>query len=120
MNKKEQILVAKRRIRRSNRVRVKIAGTAEKPRLAVHRTLRRFSAQIIDDTQGKTILTVDQRELKDAKGTKTEKSTELGKLFAEKAKKAGITSIVLDRRSNKYHGRVKAFADAIRESGLQF
>lgn len=120
MNKKEQILVQERKARRAKRVRVKISGTAETPRLAVHRTLRNFSAQLINDAEGKTLVAVSSKEVKDVKGTKSEQAAALGKLLAEKATKAGITSIVLDRRSNKYHGRVKAFADAAREAGLQF
>jgi large subunit ribosomal protein L18 len=120
MNKKDQMLVNERRIRRGRRVRVKVSGTAETPRLAIHRTLRHFSAQLIDDIAGKTLMAVTQKELKDAKGTKTEVAAALGTLLGEKATKAGVTKAVFDRRSNKYHGRVKAFADAAREAGLQF
>lgn len=120
MNKKFQKQVAGQRTRRARRVRAKISGTSTRPRLAVHRGLTTFSAQLIDDSVGKTIAAVTQKELKKKKPARMEVSTALGKLMAEKAAKAGIKQVVFDRRSNKYHGRVKAFADAAREAGLQF
>ena len=119
MNKKVQKTIQKQRQRRAKRVRAKISGTSTRPRLAIYRSLTNFSAQLIDDQKGHTIASVDQRKLA-KKGKPVEVATELGKIMAEEAKKAGITSIVFDRRHYKYHGRVKAFAEAAREGGLQF
>ena len=120
MNRKEQFQLQAQRVRRQIRVRAKIHGTAQRPRLAVHRSLRYLSAQLIDDAAGKTLVAAHQRDLAKAKMTKTEAAVALGKQFAEAAKKAGITQVVFDRRSYQYHGRVKAFADAAREGGLVF
>jgi large subunit ribosomal protein L18 len=120
MNKKEQQLIKGQRERRVRRVRAKISGTSERPRLAVFRSLRSFSAQLIDDTSGKTLASVTQKEVAKKGGKPVELATELGTLMADKAKKAGVTSIVFDRRHYKYHGRVQAFADAAREAGLTF
>ncbi len=119
MNKKLQKVIQTQRQRRVKRVRAKISGTTTTPRLAVYRSLTNFTAQLIDDQKGHTIAFVDQKKL-GKKGKPLELATELGKKMAEEAKKAGITSIVFDRRHYKYHGRVKAFAEAAREGGLQF
>jgi len=119
MNKKLQKVIQNQRKRRVKRVRAKISGTATRPRLAVYRSLTNFSAQLIDDQKGHTIASIDQKKL-GKKGKPLELAAELGKAMAEEAKKAGINSIVFDRRHYKYHGRVKAFADAAREGGLQF
>lgn len=105
--------------RRTHRVRAVVSGTSERPRLAVKVSNLHVSAQIIDDTVGKTLVsatTVGQK----ISGNMTEKATWVGKELATKAKKAKVTSVVFDRRDNKYHGRVKALADAAREGGLEF
>ncbi len=121
MNRKQQSTISTRRARRIGRVRAKITGTAKTPRLAVHRSLRYISAQVIDDASGKTLAAVHQTEVtKKTKMTKTEAATAVGKAMGEAAAKAGIKQVVFDRRSYQYHGRVKAFADAAREAGLKF
>lgn len=106
------------RLRRKIRIRAKVTGTAERPRLSVHRSLRGMYVQLVDDDAGKTIVAAS---LKEVKGKPTvEGAGKLGKLIAEKAKKAKIESIVFDRSGYKYHGRVKALAEAAREGGLVF
>ena len=108
------------RIRRHGRVRKKVRGTAERPRLAVFRSNKHIVAQVIDDIGGRTLAAASSRE-KELAGTKrAEAPTAVGKLIAERAKAAGITSVVFDRGGYLYHGRVKALADAARESGLEF
>jgi large subunit ribosomal protein L18 len=105
--------------RRAYRVAAKIHGTAERPRLAVHISNLHVSAQLIDDVSGKTLAassTVGQK----ATGTMTEKAALVGKDIAAKAKKAKIKQVVFDRSSRKYHGRVKALADAARAEGMEF
>ena len=119
MNKKTTKKVQGQKARRVNRVRAKITGTSKRPRLAVHKSLQYFSAQVINDETGNTVVAVHQREIK-GKGKPTELAGKLGALLAEKAKKAGVKEVVFDRRSNKYHGKVKAFADGAREGGLKF
>ncbi|MDI3496336.1 MAG: large subunit ribosomal protein [Patescibacteria group bacterium] len=105
--------------RRHGRVRVKISGTAKRPRLSVFRSNRGMYLQLIDDNEGKTLVSAASREIKE-KGKKIELSFKLGKLIAEKAKKQKIEAVVFDRGSYKYHGRVKAVADGAREGGLKF
>jgi large subunit ribosomal protein L18 len=107
-----------RRYRRHLRVRKKVAGTQERPRLVVFRSLKHIYAQLVDDTTGRTIMTVS--DLSGATGKKSERATEVGKQIASRAKEAGITQVVFDRAGYKYHGRVKAVADAAREGGLEF
>jgi large subunit ribosomal protein L18 len=112
------------RLRRSYRVRNKLRGTAEQPRLCIHRSLKHFGCQVIDDESGRTLLSVSSRD-KDVRdsvssGGNCQSAAEIGKLLAQKATQAGITRVRLDRGHTKYHGRVKAFADAAREAGLQF
>lgn len=112
------------RLRRSYRVRNKLRGTAEQPRLCIHRSLKHFGCQVIDDETGRTLLSVSSRD-KDVRdsvpsGGNCQSAAEIGKLLAQKATQAGITRVRLDRGHTKYHGRVKAFADAAREAGLQF
>jgi large subunit ribosomal protein L18 len=106
------------RHRRHLRVRKKVTGTAERPRLVVFRSLKHITAQIVDDVKRRTILTVSSTDLES--GKKTEKSLEVGKRIAARAKDAGITKVVFDRAGYKYHGRVKAVADGAREGGLEF
>jgi large subunit ribosomal protein L18 len=108
---------AERRERRHNRVRARVAGTGERPRLVVYRSLKHIYAQLVDDATQRTLTTVTDKALS---GTKTSKSTAVGKLIAEKAKAAGITRVVFDRGGYRYHGRVKAVADGAREGGLEF
>jgi large subunit ribosomal protein L18 len=114
------------RKRRHARVRKQISGTSERPRLNIFRSLNHIYAQIIDDTQGITVAsasTLDSavRNSGEIKGkTKIEQASAVGKLVAERAKQAGVTQVVFDRGGYKYHGRVKALADASREAGLEF
>lgn len=112
------------RLRRHRRVRRKVFGTAERPRLNVFRSLRHIYAQIIDDERGVTLVaasTID-RELRGKLDglTKTEQARKVGELVAKRALAAGITKVVFDRGGYRYHGRVKALAEASREAGLQF
>jgi len=120
MNRKQQTTIQQQRARRMIRVRAKISGTAERPRLVVHRTLRYFSAQVIDDMAGKTLVASHQTKVVKGKMNKTAAAAEVGKALGAAAVKAGIKQVVFDRRSYQYHGRVKAFADAAREAGLKF
>jgi large subunit ribosomal protein L18 len=113
--------VSQARARRHRRVRGKVSGTAERPRLVVFRSNRGISAQLVDDLEGKTLAAGSWLGLKKSfKGTKTDQATEVGKLLAANAKKAGIETVVFDRGGYLYHGRVKALADAAREGGLKF
>jgi large subunit ribosomal protein L18 len=105
------------RDRRHIRVRAKVTGTAERPRLVVFRSDKHIYAQIVNDVAQKTLMSITDNGLK---GKKSEKSTAVGKLVAEKAKAAGITKVVFDRAGYRYHGRVKAVADGAREGGLEF
>ena len=109
------------RARRHRRVRGKIVGTAERPRLVVHRSNRGIEAQLVDDLDGKTVAAASWLHLKKSfKGNKTEQAAEVGKLLAANAKKANVEVVVFDRGGYLYHGRVKALADAAREGGLRF
>jgi large subunit ribosomal protein L18 len=110
------------RVRRHERVRKTVEGTATRPRLAVYRSLTHIYAQVIDDERGHTVAAASDVEsaLKDGKGSKTERARAVGSAVAQKAKAAGVTKVVFDRGGNRYHGRVKALADAARESGLEF
>jgi large subunit ribosomal protein L18 len=108
---------SQKRVRRHLRVRKALAGTAERPRLVVFRSLKHITAQLVDDVQGHTLFTVTDMKLD---GKKSEKSAQVGKLVAERAKQAGITRVVFDRAGYQYHGRVKAVADGAREGGLEF
>jgi large subunit ribosomal protein L18 len=106
------------RKRRHVRNRSRLQGTSEKPRLIVFRSLMHMHAQLIDDSTGKTLAAA--HDMKSKKGTKTERATEVGKTLGELALKAGVKTCVFDRNGYKYHGRVKAVAEAARESGLKF
>jgi large subunit ribosomal protein L18 len=109
------------RQRRHRRIRGKVAGTAERPRLVVSRSNKGISAQLVDDQAGRTLAAASWLGLKKSfKGTKTEQAAEVGKLLAANAKKAGIETVVFDRGGYLYHGRVKALADGAREGGLSF
>lgn len=112
------------RLRRHTRVRKKVSGTAETPRLSVYRSLNHIYAQVIDDTKGVTLCSASTME-KDVKAkiadmSKTDAAKEVGKAVAEKAKKLGIESVVFDRGGYLYTGRVQAVADGAREAGLNF
>ncbi len=113
---KKTILAA----RRVNRVRAKVNGTTQRPRLTVRRSIAHIYAQVIDDVTGKTLAAASDRDVKGEKMTKTEVATAVGKLVAERAKEKKVSTVVFDRRDKKYHGRVKALADGAREGGLQF
>ena len=111
-----------RRTRIKNRVRTIISGTAERPRLSVYRSNKEIYAQLVDDVQGVTLTSASSKakEIGSKEGSKTEKAALVGKLIAEKALAAGITTVVFDRGGYLYHGRVKQLADAAREGGLKF
>jgi large subunit ribosomal protein L18 len=110
------------RLRRQVRVRKKVFGAPQRPRLVVTRSARHISAQVIDDAQGRTLASASTMEaaLRVAGGDKSEKAKQVGGLVAERAKAAGIDSVVFDRAGYKYHGRVAALADGAREGGLGF
>ena len=109
------------RQRRHRRVRGRISGTAERPRLAVFRSNTGIYAQLVDDLDGRTLASASWLGLgKSFKGTKSEQAAEVGKLLAASAKQAGIEDVVFDRGGYLYHGRVKALADGAREGGLKF
>jgi large subunit ribosomal protein L18 len=113
--------VREARLRRHRRVRRKVLGTAERPRLVVFRSNRGIGAQLVDDASAKTIVSANHGQLKKTfKGTKTDQAAEVGKLLAAEAKKANIEAVVFDRGGYLYHGRVKALADGAREGGLKF
>ncbi|MCT2407983.1 50S ribosomal protein L18 [Chryseobacterium antibioticum] len=110
-----------KRIRIKRRVRGKISGSSELPRLSVYKSNKEIYAQLIDDKNGTTLVAASSREKSvDANGTKTEVSAAVGKAIAAKAIAAGIEQIVFDRNGFVYHGRVKALADGAREGGLKF
>ncbi len=111
-----------RRQRIKNRIRKVVSGTPSKPRLAVFRSNKEIYAQIIDDTNGVTLVSASSRDkdISSAKGTKTEIAALVGKAIAEKAIKAGIEKISFDRGGYLYHGRVKSLAEGAREAGLKF
>jgi large subunit ribosomal protein L18 len=115
------LTVRKARERRHLRVRGKLFGTAERPRLVVFRSNRGIEAQLVDDLEGKTLAAASWLQLKKGfKGSKTEQAAEVGKLLAQNAKQANVDTVVFDRGGYLYHGRVKALAEAAREGGLKF
>jgi large subunit ribosomal protein L18 len=115
------LTVREARARRHRRVRRRIFGTAERPRLVVFRSNRGIQAQLVDDVEAKTLASANHTQLKKTfKGTKSEQAAEVGKLLAASAQKAGIETVVFDRGGYLYHGRVKALADAAREGGVKF
>ncbi|WP_103937845.1 50S ribosomal protein L18 [Thermomonospora echinospora] len=113
---------AKSRARRHLRVRKKVVGTAERPRLVVTRSTKHMFAQVIDDTVGHTLASASTMEadLRAADGDKTAKSRQVGELLAARAREAGVAKVVFDRGGNRYHGRIAALADGAREGGLEF
>ncbi|MDP8924448.1 MAG: 50S ribosomal protein L18 [Chloroflexota bacterium] len=110
------------RIKRHRRIRRTLSGTAQRPRLAVFRSLAHIYGQIIDDTSGRTLVHVTdiQPALREVRGTKTERAKQVGQALAARAKEKGIRAVVFDRGGFLYHGRVKALADGAREGGLEF
>ncbi len=108
------------RARRHRRIRGKVSGSAERPRLVVFRSNKGISAQLIDDDSGKTLAGASWVGLKSFSGNKTEQATEVGKTLAAAAKDAGVETCVFDRGGYLYHGRVKALAEGAREGGLKF
>jgi len=121
----KSIVKAKRAQRRQKRIRGKIFGTPECPRLTVAKSLNNVFAQIIDDVKGVTLLAVatNSKAIKDSlkkNMNKTQKAHQVGLVLAELAKEEGITKVVFDRNKSRYHGRVKAVADGAREGGLKF
>ena len=108
------------RARRHRRIRGKVFGTAERPRLVVFRSNKGISAQLIDDDSGKTLAGASWVGLKSFSGNKTDQATQVGKALAASAKEAGIETVVFDRGGYLYHGRVKALAEGAREGGLRF
>jgi large subunit ribosomal protein L18 len=110
------------RLRRQMRVRKKIFGLAERPRLVVSKSAKHISAQVIDDTQGRTLVSASTMEtdLRTATGDKSDKAKQVGELVAERANAAGIENVVFDRAGHKYHGRIAALADGARSGGLGF
>jgi large subunit ribosomal protein L18 len=112
----------KARLHRQVRGRKKVAGTSERPRLVVTRSSKHISVQVVDDLVGKTLVSASTMEadLRGAEANKTDKAKTVGGLIADRAKAAGIDSVVFDRAGNKYQGRIAALADAAREGGLGF
>jgi large subunit ribosomal protein L18 len=110
------------RQKRHQRIRLHLAGTEGRPRLAVFRSLNHIYAQVIDDASGTTLAAAStvEKELKGSKQTKSEEAAVVGKLVAERAKAAGVERVVFDRAGFRYHGRIKSLADAAREAGLEF
>ncbi len=111
---------AEARARRHRRVRRRISGTPERPRLVVFRSNRGIEAQLVDDVAGRTLASANHLGLAGFQGTKSEQAAAVGKLLAERARAAGIETAVFDRGGYLFHGRVKALADAAREGGLAF
>jgi large subunit ribosomal protein L18 len=115
------LTVREARKRRHRRVRGKVSGTAERPRLVVSRSNKGITAQLVDDSLGRTLAAASWLQLpKSFKGTKSEQAAEVGKRLAAAAAKAGLETAVFDRAGYLFHGRVKALADGAREGGLKF
>jgi large subunit ribosomal protein L18 len=110
------------RRKRHERIRLRVEGSGSRPRLAVFRSLNHIYAQVIDDTSGRTLAAAStvEKELRSSGQTKTDEAKVVGRLVAERAKAAGVEQVVFDRAGFRYHGRIKALADAARETGLQF
>ncbi|NUT43354.1 MAG: 50S ribosomal protein L18 [Thermoactinospora sp.] len=110
------------RARRHSRIRKKVFGTAERPRLVVNRSTRHMFVQIVDDSAGHTLVSASTMDasLRTVEGDKTAKAKKVGELLAQRAKEAGISAVVFDRGGNRYAGRIAALADSAREGGLEF
>lgn len=109
-----------RRTRRRMGMRKRIRGTPDRPRLSIFKSLNNIYVQVIDDLAGRTLASASSADLKDGNTGNVEASKAVGKLIAERAKSAGVSEVVFDRGGFRYHGRVKALADAAREGGLKF
>lgn len=121
MGKDTQKIKLEKRVKRQNRIRAKVFGTLEKPRLSIYRSLQYIYAQLINDEKGETLAAASDHDLKDIKGkTKSEIAIEVGKLIAKRGLEKKIVQVVFDRGGRKYHGRIKALADGAREGGLNF
>jgi large subunit ribosomal protein L18 len=114
------LTVREARLRRHRRVRGRVQGTADRPRLVVSRSNRGITAQLVDDLSGRTVASASHLGLKSFSGNKSDQAAEVGKLLAQGAKEAGVETCVFDRGGYLYHGRVKALADGAREGGLKF
>jgi large subunit ribosomal protein L18 len=110
------------RHKRHERIRLRLAGTTGRPRLAVFRSLSHIYAQVIDDASGRTLAAAStaEKEFKSSKSTKSDQAKVVGRLIAERARSAGVEHVVFDRAGFRYHGRIKSLADAAREAGLDF
>jgi large subunit ribosomal protein L18 len=110
------------RQKRHTRIRLRLEGTAGRPRLAIFRSLNQIYAQVIDDSSGRTLASASslEKELRGAAGTKSERARLVGALIAQRAHTAGVKSVVFDRAGFRYHGRIKSLADGAREAGLDF
>ena len=110
------------RRKRHERIRLRLAGTEARPRLAVFRSLNHIYAQVIDDSSGRTLAaaSTNEKELKGSTAAKSAEAATVGRLIAERAKAAGVSRVVFDRAGFRYHGRIKSLADAAREAGLDF
>ncbi|HEX7603541.1 MAG TPA: 50S ribosomal protein L18 [Polyangiaceae bacterium] len=110
------------RVKRHERIRLRLSGTAARPRLAVFRSLNHIYAQVIDDASGQTLAAASSLDtgLRATESTKTEDAKRVGQLVAERAKAAGVGKVVFDRAGFQYHGRVRSLAEAAREAGLDF
>jgi large subunit ribosomal protein L18 len=110
------------RQKRHDRLRLRLRGDEARPRLAVFRSLKHISAQVIDDGSGRTLAAATslEKELRGATGTKSDDAAAVGRLIAKRAKAAGVEKVVFDRAGFRYHGRIKSLADAAREAGLDF
>ena len=110
------------RLRRQVRGRKRITGTTERPRLVITRSAKHITAQVVDDSVGRTLASAStmEQDLRSVEGDKSAKAKRVGELVAERAKAAGVEGVVFDRAGNKYHGRVAALADGAREGGLAF
>ena len=110
------------RQKRHSRLRLRVAGSAERPRLAVFRSTKQIYAQVIDDMTGRTLASASSLEaaLRASGGTKTERARQVGSLLGDRAKAVGVERVVFDRSGFKYHGRIRSLADGARESGLEF
>ncbi|OGI16863.1 MAG: 50S ribosomal protein L18 [Candidatus Moranbacteria bacterium RIFCSPHIGHO2_02_FULL_40_12b] len=110
----------KLRLKRKRRIRAKVFGTAQRPRLCVFKSLKIIYAQVIDDERGSTLAAVDSREIKGKAGDKKEIAEKTGAMLAEKCKKIGIQEVVFDRSGYKFHGKIKSLAESAKKGGLKF
>lgn len=108
------------RLQRKKRIRAKVFGTAQRPRLCVFKSLKIIYAQVIDDERGSTLAAVDSREIKGKTGNKKEIAEKTGAMLAEKCKKIGIQEVVFDRSGYKFHGKIKLLAESAKKGGLKF